>query len=170
MWMPSLVGVGGGLAVGLSGRYPREGRSSARRSRLSVFGLSTPRPTRCPRADSGAVEEGLHHRRRYRRGPPRPDALLHHQELVDDVATVSEDDIARALIFPHGTTSSWWSPPVRCLAALMNGKLKEEYGDLGCRRVPCVLGQHRPDADAEGDSARSFRPPGRYMTIKMMLS
>ncbi|MDO5750263.1 MAG: threonine ammonia-lyase [Rothia sp. (in: high G+C Gram-positive bacteria)] len=92
------------------------------------------------------------------------------KELVDDVATVSEDDIARALIFlmernklvvePAGSVS---------VAALMNGKLLKDYGNLG--NVVCVLSGGNIDPMLMLKVIqRGLSAAGRFMTIRMMLS
>lgn len=90
--------------------------------------------------------------------------------LVDDVHTVSEDEIARALIFlmernklvvePAGSVS---------VAALMSGSLKEKYGDLGT--TVCVLSGGNIDPMLMLKVIqRGLSAAGRYMTIKMMLN
>ena len=72
------------------------------------------------------------------RWTPRSVAVSIIKKLVDDVATVSEDDIARALIFLMERNKLVVEPAGSVpVAALMNGKLKETYGDLGT--VVCVL-------------------------------
>ncbi|MFW0110825.1 threonine ammonia-lyase [Rothia sp. P5766] len=90
--------------------------------------------------------------------------------LVDDVHTVSEDEIARALIFlmernklvvePAGSVS---------VAALISGSLKEKYGDLGT--TVCVLSGGNIDPMLMLKVIqRGLSAAGRYMTIKMMLN
>lgn len=92
------------------------------------------------------------------------------KELVDDVATVSEDDIARALIFLMERNKLVVEPAGSVpVAALMNGKLKEEYGDLGT--VVCVLSGGNIDPMLMLKVIqRGLSAAGRYMTVKMMLS
>lgn len=89
---------------------------------------------------------------------------------MDDVATVSEDDIARALIFLMERNKLVVEPAGSVpVAALMNGKLKEEYGDLGT--VVCVLSGGNIDPMLMLKVIqRGLSAAGRYMTIKMMLS
>ena len=92
------------------------------------------------------------------------------KKLVDDVATVSEDDIARALIFLMERNKLVVEPAGSVpVAALMNGKLKETYGDLGT--VVCVLSGGNIDPMLMLKVIqRGLSAAGRYMTIKMMLS
>lgn len=92
------------------------------------------------------------------------------KDLVDDVHTVSEDDIARALIFlmernklvvePAGSVS---------VAALMSGELTKKYGDLGT--TVCLLSGGNIDPMLMLKVIqRGLSAAGRYMTIKMMLN
>ncbi|WP_237222362.1 threonine ammonia-lyase [Rothia nasimurium] len=92
------------------------------------------------------------------------------KNLVDDVHTVSEDEIARALIFlmernklvvePAGSVS---------VAALMSGSLKEKYGDLGT--TVCLLSGGNIDPMLMLKVIqRGLSAAGRYMTIKLMLN
>ncbi|WP_421083576.1 threonine ammonia-lyase [Rothia nasimurium] len=92
------------------------------------------------------------------------------KSLVDDVHTVSEDEIARALIFlmernklvvePAGSVS---------VAALMSGTLKEKYGDLGT--TVCLLSGGNIDPMLMLKVIqRGLSAAGRYMTIKLMLN
>lgn len=92
------------------------------------------------------------------------------KNLVDDVHTVSEDEIARALIFlmernklvvePAGSVS---------VAALMSGCLKENYGDLGT--TVCLLSGGNIDPMLMLKVIqRGLSAAGRYMTIKLMLN
>ena len=92
------------------------------------------------------------------------------KSLVDDVHTVSEDEIARALIFlmernklvvePAGSVS---------VAALMSGSLTEKYGDLGT--TVCLLSGGNIDPMLMLKVIqRGLSAAGRYMTIKLMLN
>lgn len=92
------------------------------------------------------------------------------KDLVDDVHTVSEDEIARALIFlmernklvvePAGSVS---------VAAVMSGSLKEKYGDLGT--TVCLLSGGNIDPMLMLKVIqRGLSAAGRYMTIKLMLN
>ena len=92
------------------------------------------------------------------------------KNLVDDVHTVSEDEIARALIFlmernklvvePAGSVS---------VAAVMSGSLKEKYGDLGT--TVCLLSGGNIDPMLMLKVIqRGLSAAGRYMTIKPMLN
>ncbi|WP_185173438.1 threonine ammonia-lyase [Rothia nasimurium] len=92
------------------------------------------------------------------------------KNLVDDVHTVSEDEIARALIFlmernklvvePAGSVS---------VAAVMSGSLKEKYGDLGT--TVCLLSGGNIDPMLMLKVIqRGLSAAGRYMTIKLMLN
>ncbi|WP_237208176.1 threonine ammonia-lyase [Rothia nasimurium] len=92
------------------------------------------------------------------------------KSLVDDVHTVSEDEIARALIFlmernklvvePAGSVS---------VAALMSGTLKDKYGDLGT--TVCLLSGGNIDPMLMLKVIqRGLSAAGRYMTIKLMLN
>lgn len=92
------------------------------------------------------------------------------KSLVDDVHTVSEDDIARALIFllernklvvePAGSVS---------VAALMSGSLTEKYGDLGT--TVCLLSGGNIDPMLMLKVIqRGLSAAGRFMTIKLMLT
>lgn len=92
------------------------------------------------------------------------------KNLVDDVHTVSEDEIARALIFlmernklvvePAGSVS---------VAAVISGSLKEKYGDLGT--TVCLLSGGNIDPMLMLKVIqRGLSAAGRYMTIKLMLN
>ncbi|MDO4821694.1 MAG: threonine ammonia-lyase [Rothia sp. (in: high G+C Gram-positive bacteria)] len=92
------------------------------------------------------------------------------KNLVDDVHTVSEDEIARALIFlmernklvvePAGSVS---------VAAVMSGSLKEKYGDLGT--TVCLLSGGNIDPMLMLKVIqRGLSAAGRYMTVKLMLN
>ncbi|MDY3048373.1 MAG: threonine ammonia-lyase [Rothia sp. (in: high G+C Gram-positive bacteria)] len=92
------------------------------------------------------------------------------KNLVDDVHTVSEDEIARALIFllernklvvePAGSVS---------VAALMSGSLTEKYGNLGT--TVCLLSGGNIDPMLMLKVIqRGLSAAGRFMTIKLMLN
>lgn len=92
------------------------------------------------------------------------------KSLVDDVHTVSEDDIARALIFlmernklvvePAGSVS---------VAALMSGSLSQKYGDLGT--TVCLLSGGNIDPMLMLKVIqRGLSAAGRFMTVKLMLT
>lgn len=92
------------------------------------------------------------------------------KELVDDVHTVSEDDIARALIFLMERNKLVVEPAGSVpVAAVMNQALKEKYGDLGT--TVCVLSGGNIDPMLMLKVIqRGLSAAGRYMTIRLMLT
>ncbi len=91
------------------------------------------------------------------------------KNLVDDVHTVSEDDIARALIFLLERNKLVVEPAGSVpVAALISGSLQEKYGDLGS--TVCLLSGGNIDPMLMLKVIqRGLSAAGRYMTIKMML-
>ena len=91
------------------------------------------------------------------------------KNLVDDVHTVSEDDIARALIFLLERNKLVVEPAGSVpVAALISGSLQEKYGDLGT--TVCLLSGGNIDPMLMLKVIqRGLSAAGRYMTIKMML-
>ena len=150
-----IVGVGGGgLLAGLSAAI----RAKA------AYPLSLAADALVPLKKVSTIADGI----AVGRPGQMPFSII--KELVDDVATVSEDDIARALIFLMERNKLVVEPAGSVpVAALMNGKLKEEYGDLGT--VVCVLSGGNIDPMLMLKVIqRGLSAAGRYMTVKMMLS
>ena len=92
------------------------------------------------------------------------------KQLVDDVHTVTEDDIARALIFLMERNKLVVEPAGSVpVAAVMDAALKETYGDLGT--TVCVLSGGNIDPMLMLKVIqRGLSAAGRYLTIKMMLT
>lgn len=92
------------------------------------------------------------------------------KELVDDVVTVSEDDLARALIFLIERNKLVVEPAGAVgVAALMNGKLNEIYGNLGS--TVCLLSGGNIDPMLMLKVIqRGLSAAGRYLTVKIMLT
>lgn len=92
------------------------------------------------------------------------------RELVDDVYMVSEDDIARALIFLLERNKLVVEPAGSVpVAALMSSNIKEKYGDLGT--TVCVLSGGNIDPMLMLKVIeRGLSAAGRYMTIRIMLN
>lgn len=92
------------------------------------------------------------------------------KSLVDDVHTVSEDDIARALIFLLERNKLVVEPAGSVpVAALMSGSLTEKYGDLGT--TVCLLSGGNIDPMLMLKVIqRGLSAAGRFMTIKLMLT
>jgi len=92
------------------------------------------------------------------------------KSLVDDVHTVSEDDIARALIFLLERNKLVVEPAGSVpVAALMSGSLAEKYGDLGT--TVCLLSGGNIDPMLMLKVIqRGLSAAGRFMTIKLMLT
>ena len=92
------------------------------------------------------------------------------KSLVDDVHTVSEDDIARALIFLLERNKLVVEPAGSVpVAAIMSGSLTEKYGDLGT--TVCLLSGGNIDPMLMLKVIqRGLSAAGRFMTIKLMLT
>lgn len=92
------------------------------------------------------------------------------KELVDDVVTVSEDDLARALIFLIERNKLVVEPAGAVgVAALMNGKLNEAYGNLGS--TVCLLSGGNIDPMLMLKVIqRGLSAAGRFLTIRIMLT
>ncbi len=92
------------------------------------------------------------------------------KELVDDVVTVTEDDLARALIFLIERNKLVVEPAGAVgVAALMNGKLNEKYGNLGS--TVCLLSGGNIDPMLMLKVIqRGLSAAGRYLTVKIMLT
>ncbi|WP_237233310.1 threonine ammonia-lyase [Rothia nasisuis] len=92
------------------------------------------------------------------------------KNLVDDVHTVSEDEIARALIFLLERNKLVVEPAGSVpVAALMSGSLAESYGDLGT--TVCLLSGGNIDPMLMLKVIqRGLSAAGRYMTVKLMLN
>ncbi len=91
------------------------------------------------------------------------------KKLVDDVHTVSEDDIARALIFLMERNKLVVEPAGSVpVAAVMDRHIEEKYGDLGT--TVCLLSGGNIDPMLMLKVIqRGLSAAGRYLTIKMML-
>lgn len=91
------------------------------------------------------------------------------KELVDDVHTVSEDDIARALIFLMERNKLVVEPAGSVpVAAVMDRKIEKKYGNLGT--TVCLLSGGNIDPMLMLKVIqRGLSAAGRYLTIKMML-
>lgn len=91
------------------------------------------------------------------------------KELTDDVVTVSEDRLAESLIFMLERNKLVVEPAGAVgVAALLDGKLQETYGDLGTTVVVLSGGNIDPMLMLKVIQ-RGLAAAGRYMTIKMML-
>ncbi|MDO4251969.1 MAG: threonine ammonia-lyase [Rothia sp. (in: high G+C Gram-positive bacteria)] len=92
------------------------------------------------------------------------------KELVDDVHTVSEDDIARALIFLMERNKLVVEPAGSVpVAALLDQTLKKTYGNLGT--TVCLLSGGNIDPMLMLKVIqRGLSAAGRYLTIKLMLN
>lgn len=91
------------------------------------------------------------------------------KKLVDDVHTVSEDDIARALIFLMERNKLVVEPAGSVpVAAVMDRHIEEKYGDLGT--TVCLLSGGNIDPMLMLKVIQcGLSAAGRYLTIKMML-
>lgn len=91
------------------------------------------------------------------------------KELVDDVHTVSEDDIARALIFLMERNKLVVEPAGSVpVAAVMDREIEKKYGNLGT--TVCLLSGGNIDPMLMLKVIqRGLSAAGRYLTIKMML-
>ena len=168
-----IVGVGGGgLLAGLSAAVRAKEQKLGKRIKIigvqaehaAAYPLSLAADALVPLKKVSTIADGI----AVGRPGQMPFSII--KELVDDVATVSEDDIARALIFLMERNKLVVEPAGSVpVAALMNGKLKEEYGDLGT--VVCVLSGGNIDPMLMLKVIqRGLSAAGRYMTVKMMLS
>ena len=92
------------------------------------------------------------------------------KELVDDVVTVSEDDLARALIFLIERNKLVVEPAGAVgVAALLDGELTERCGNLGS--TVCLLSGGNIDPMLMLKVIqRGLSAAGRYLTIKIMLT
>lgn len=92
------------------------------------------------------------------------------KELVDDVHTVSEDDIARALIFLMERNKLVVEPAGSVpVAAVMDHEIEKKYGSLGT--TVCLLSGGNIDPMLMLKVIqRGLSAAGRYLTIKMMLT
>ena len=166
-----IVGVGGGgLLAGLSAAVRAKEEQLGKKIRIigvqaehaAAYPLSLAADALVPLKKVSTIADGI----AVGRPGQLPFSII--KKLVDDVATVSEDDIARALIFLM-ERNKLVVEPAGSVAALMNGKLKETYGDLGT--VVCVLSGGNIDPMLMLKVIqRGLSAAGRYMTIKMMLS
>ncbi|WP_431813277.1 threonine ammonia-lyase [Kocuria sp. cx-455] len=92
------------------------------------------------------------------------------KELADDVTTVSEDSLAQALIFMLERNKMVVEPAGAVgVAAILEGRLKEFYGNLGNTVVLLSGGNIDPMLMLKVIQ-RGLSAAGRYMTIKMMLT
>ena len=168
-----IVGVGGGgLLAGLSAAIRAKEQKLGKKIKIigvqaehaAAYPLSLAADALVPLKKVSTIADGI----AVGRPGQMPFSII--KELVDDVATVSEDDIARALIFLMERNKLVVEPAGSVpVAALMNGKLKEEYGDLGT--VVCVLSGGNIDPMLMLKVIqRGLSAAGRYMTVKMMLS
>ena len=167
-----IVGGGGGLLAGLSAAVRAKEQKLGKRIKIigvqaehaAAYPLSLAADALVPLKKVSTIADGI----AVGRPGQMPFSII--KELVDDVATVSEDDIARALIFLMERNKLVVEPAGSVpVAALMNGKLKEEYGDLGT--VVCVLSGGNIDPMLMLKVIqRGLSAAGRYMTVKMMLS
>ena len=168
-----IVGVGGGgLLAGLSAAIRAKEQQLGKKIKIigvqaehaAAYPLSLAADALVPLKKVSTIADGI----AVGRPGQMPFSII--KELVDDVATVSEDDIARALIFLMERNKLVVEPAGSVpVAALMNGKLKEEYGDLGT--VVCVLSGGNIDPMLMLKVIqRGLSAAGRYMTVKMMLS
>ncbi len=91
------------------------------------------------------------------------------KKLVDDVHTVSEDDIARALIFLMERNKLVVEPAGSVpVAAVMDHAIQKKYGSLGT--TVCLLSGGNIDPMLMLKVIqRGLAAAGRYLTIKMML-
>ncbi|HST73021.1 MAG TPA: threonine ammonia-lyase [Kocuria rosea] len=92
------------------------------------------------------------------------------KELADDVVTVSEDSLARALVFLLERNKLVVEPAGAVgVAALLDGALRDAYPDLGSTAVVLSGGNVDPMLMLKVIQ-RGLSAAGRYMTIKMMLT
>ena len=127
-----IVGVGGGgLLAGLSAAIRAKEQKLGKKIKIigvqaehaAAYPLSLAADALVPLKKVSTIADGI----AVGRPGQMPFSII--KELVDDVATVSEDDIARALIFLMERNKLVVEPAGSVpVAALMNGKLKEEYG------------------------------------------
>lgn len=168
-----LVGVGGGgLLAGLSVAVREKERELGKKIRIiglqaehaAAYPPSLAADALVPLKKVATIADGI----AVGRPGQLPFAII--KNLVDDVHTVSEDEIARALIFlmernklvvePAGSVS---------VAALMSGSLTEKYGDLGT--TVCLLSGGNIDPMLMLKVIqRGLSAAGRYLTIRLMLT
>lgn len=92
------------------------------------------------------------------------------KDLADDVVTVSEDSLARALIFMLERNKLVVEPAGAVgVAAILQGELKEKFQNLGTTVVLLSGGNIDPMLMFKVIQ-RGLSAAGRYMTIKMMLT
>lgn len=168
-----LVGVGGGgLLAGLSVAVREKERELGKKIRIiglqaehaAAYPPSLAADALVPLKKVATIADGI----AVGRPGQLPFAII--KNLVNDVHTVSEDEIARALIFlmernklvvePAGSVS---------VAALMSGSLTEKYGDLGT--TVCLLSGGNIDPMLMLKVIqRGLSAAGRYLTIRLMLT
>ncbi|ROZ61971.1 threonine ammonia-lyase [Kocuria soli] len=167
-----LTGVGGGgllagLAVALKAREAQGGRP------VRVIGVQAENAAAYPPSLAGdalvslekvsTIADGI------AVGQPGQLPFQIIKELADDVVTVSEDRLAESLIFMLERNKLVVEPAgVVGVAALLDGRLKETYGDLGATVVVLSGGNVDPMLMLKVIQ-RGLAAAGRYMTVKMML-
>ncbi|WP_052209832.1 threonine ammonia-lyase [Kocuria sp. ZOR0020] len=167
-----LTGVGGGgllagLTVALKAREARGGRP------VRVIGVQAENAAAYPPSLAGdalvslekvsTIADGI------AVGQPGQLPFQIIKELADDVVTVSEDRLAESLIFMLERNKFVVEPAgVVGVAALLDGRLKETYGDLGTTVVVLSGGNIDPMLMLKVIQ-RGLAAAGRYMTVKMML-
>ncbi|NHU85318.1 threonine ammonia-lyase [Kocuria sp. JC486] len=167
-----LTGVGGGgllagLAVALKAREAQGGRPAR------VIGVQAENAAAYPPSLAGdalvslekvsTIADGI------AVGQPGQLPFQIIKELADDVVTVSEDRLAESLIFMLERNKLVVEPAgVVGVAALLDGRLKETYGDLGTTVVVLSGGNVDPMLMLKVIQ-RGLAAAGRYMTVKMML-
>ncbi|MFW0108348.1 threonine ammonia-lyase [Rothia sp. P7181] len=168
-----IVGVGGGgLLAGLSVAVRELEQKTGRKIRIigvqaehaAAYPLSLAADALVPLKKVSTIADGI----AVGRPGQMPFSII--KELVDDVHTVSEDDIARALIFLMERNKLVVEPAGSVpVAALMDGKLLQQYGNLGT--TVCLLSGGNIDPMLMLKVIqRGLSAAGRYLTIKMMLN
>ena len=168
-----ITGVGGGgllagLSVGVKAAAQRLGRE------IRVIGVQAENAAAYPPSLAGdalvtlkkvsTIADGI--------AVGRPGQLPFRiiRETADDVVTVSEDSLARALIFLLERNKMGVEPAGAVgVAALLQGGLRESYGDLGNTVVVLSGGNIDPLLMLKVIQ-RGLSAAGRYMTIRMMLT
>lgn len=168
-----LVGVGGGgllagVAVAVRAHEKRTGRKirviGVQAEHAAAYPPSLAADALVPLKKVSTIADGI----AVGRPGQLPFSII--KELVDDVVTVSEDDLARALIFLIERNKLVVEPAGAVgVAALMNGKLNEVYGNLGT--TVCLLSGGNIDPMLMLKVIqRGLSAAGRYLTVKIMLT
>ena len=168
-----ITGVGGGgllagLSVGVKAAVQRLGRE------IRVIGVQAENAAAYPPSLAGDALVTLERVSTIADGIAvgRPGQLPFQitRATADDVVTVSEDSLARALIFLLERNKMVVEPAGAVgVAALLQGGLTENYGNLG-NTVVLLSGGNIDPLLMLKVIQRGLSAAGRYMTIKMMLT